>query len=375
MLILLHETFADANKLTMTDAMAPSVGRFADGAVFSRTNMGVTDTVYVYETRTAPGARAWDMQYPTTATPTGITGIAAAATTPAGSQSFNVLTFAGDVSGISMRFASDMFPSGASQTYTYRTGTAHDALPTTGDNARGPSDIRGKMFDGMFHGIPGTYTCTDTGATACQVTTNNRGEVITFGGTSWTFSPNNLAEDVTGHMVQGVVNDTDFLTFGYWVQKDDDDGDLTIGVSTFATGTALDSTYASAMNLLEGTAEYDGKAVGKFVKKTLTTDGMATISDGGTFTADAELTAHFSGNAISFNDRFTIRGTIDGFRNDDGDMIDPNWSVTLNKADFTSDDAKTTLTTTFTGTTSAGGPAGSVGRRILWYSYDGCWCC
>ena len=33
---------------------------------------------------------------------------------------------------------------------------------------------------------------------------------------------------------------------------------------------------------------------------------MATISDGGTFTADANLTAYFGGNAISFNDRFTI---------------------------------------------------------------------
>ncbi len=50
----------------MTEEMAPSVGRFADGSVHSRTNMGVTDTVYVYETKSAPEARAWNMEYPST---------------------------------------------------------------------------------------------------------------------------------------------------------------------------------------------------------------------------------------------------------------------------------------------------------------------
>ena len=361
------ETFTDATKLTMTEAMAPSVGRFASGSVHERTHMGVTDTVYVYETRDAPGARGWDMQYPTTATPTGITGIAAATGTPTGSQGFNVLTFDADVTAIGMRFSSDMFPSAASQTYTYRTNTDHDALPTTGPNARGASDIRGRMFDGMFHGIPGTYSCPATGD--CMATTNNRGQLITLTA-GWTFRPNNLAEGVTGHMVQSVVNDTDYLTFGYWVQKDVDEDETTIGVSTFASGTPLigDEYTLAAMALLEGTADYEGKAVGKFVLKTLTPQGVGTVTDGGTFTADANLKAYFGGNAISFNDRFSISGTIDGFRNDDGDMIDSNWSVTLRKANFATDydpDAasptKATPGVAFTGATSAGGPAGDWG--------------
>lgn len=356
------ETFTDATKLTMTDAMAPSVGRFASGSVHERTHMGVTDTVYVYETRDAPGARGWDMQYPTTFTSTSITGIAAATSVPTGSQGFNVLTFGTDVSAIAMRFSSSMFPSASSQTYTYRTNADHDALPTTGSNARGASDIRGRMFDGMFHGIPGTYSCAETGD--CTATTNNRGQLITLSA-GWTFKPNNLAEGLTGHMVQGVVNDADYLTFGYWVQKDVDEDETTIGVSTFASGTPLTTTYIAAMGSLEGTADYEGKAVGKFVMKTLTPQGVGTVTDGGTFTADANLKAYFGGNAISFNNQFTISGTIDGFRNDDGDMIDSNWSVMLRKAAFATKDAtagtNTAHVANFTGTTSAGGPAGTWG--------------
>ena len=287
--------------------------------------MGVTDTVYLYETRSAPGARAWGMQYVIgDETGDGIDNIAAAPSTPAGAQSFSALTFEAAVSDISMRFASDMFPSAASQTYTYYSATDYDALPTTGDNARGAADKRGRMFDGMFHGVPGTYSCAETGP--CTAATNNRGELMTLSA-GWSFRPDNLAEDVTGHMVQGVVNDADYLTFGYWVQKDEDDtGDVTIGVSTFASGSELDASYFSAMGTLEGAAKYDGRAVGKFVQKTLSPSGTATISDGGTFTADANLEARFGGNTISFNDQFTVIGTIDDFRNDDGDMIDPNWS-------------------------------------------------
>ncbi len=255
-----------------------------------------------------------------------------------------------------------MFPSSGSQTYTYHAPTDYDALPTTGQNARGATDIRGKMFDGMFHGVPGTYTCTGT----CMATTNNRGELITLSA-GWSFKPDNLAENVTGHMVQGAVEDAEYLTFGYWVQKDDEDGE--IGVGTFASGTQLDSnTYVPAMTNLVGTAEYDGKAVGKFALKTLSSTGVATITDGGTFTADANLTAHFGGPAVSFNDSFTVRGTIDDFRNSDGDAIDSNWSVTLRPSPFRAKNDDGTygeIGATFTtGTTSAGGPAGAWGGEF-----------
>ncbi|MDE0144746.1 MAG: hypothetical protein OXL95_02635 [Nitrospira sp.] len=358
------------------DMMPPSVGSFADGSVHSRTNMGVTDTAYVYETRDAPGGRAWDMLYPTaeedSTTNSELTGtdafagIAEPDSTPAGNQGFNVITFGSSVDAIGMRFESDMFPSSSSQTYTYHTNSEYDRMPATGEGARGVSDVRGQMIDGMFHGIPGTYTCADGGTPGtCTVLTDNRGQVMTLGGT-WTFRPDNLATGVTGHMVQGVVDDTDYLTFGYWVQKDESD-DLEIGVSTFASGEALDTPYITAMLNLVGHADYDGKAVGKFVKKTLSPAGVSTITDGGTFTADASLKAYFGGNDISFNDRFTISGTINGFRNSDGDTIDDNWSVTLEKADFTTNPGsvpgtnKTTTQDTFMGLTSAGGPSGTWG--------------
>ena len=269
-------------------------------------------------------------------------------------EGFNFLTFAadGNVSALSERFASSMFPSGGSQTYMYHTNAAYDALAT---NARGSTDIRGQMFDGMFHGVPGKYACT---ASPCSVSTNNRGEISTLGGT-WTFTPNNLQTGVTGHMVQGAVNDTDYLTFGYWVQEDDEDGE--IGVGTFVDGTRLNTTYASALVNLEGTAEYEGKAGGKFVRKTLASDGAATIVDGGVFTADANLTARFGGDDISLNDKFTVVGTVDNFQDGDGDVIDPKWSVMLGKAGFTTSEDKSTTGAAFTGQASGGGPAGTWG--------------
>ena len=43
------------------------------------------------------------------------------------------------------------------------------------------------------------------------------------------------------------MNDTDYLTFGYWVQKEVDDDETTIGVSTFASGTVLTADYIAAL--------------------------------------------------------------------------------------------------------------------------------
>ena len=365
------ETFTGATKLTMTDAMAPSVGRFASGSVHERTNMGVTDTVYVYETRTPPGPRAWNMQYEVNATE--VNGYTVIENTPASTtvQKFNIINIANtagtanNVMGAAMRFASDMFPSSASQTNIYYTNQAYDDIPTMN---RGATDIRGRTFDGMFHGVPGEYSC--TGTDTCSATTNNLGQVVTLAGT-WTFTPSNLDFGVTGHMVQGVVNDTDYLTFGYWVQKDVDEDETTIGVSTFASGSSLSDAYVTlftATNMI-GTADYEGKAVGKFVMKTLTPQGVGTVTDGGTFTADANLKAYFGGNDIAFNNQFTISGTIDDFRNDDGDVIDPRWEVTLGKAGFATSATQATASpafdraslTGFTGTTSAGGPSGNWG--------------
>ena len=369
------ETFTKQSKLKMTEDMALSVGRFASGSVHEKTDMGVTDTVYVYETRTAPGARFWNEQYETDNNNQrgvdqydAISAIAAptASTT---TQKFNILTFVTTASGVEDskdNFKSSKFPSAGLQTYTYYTPEGYDALAA---KDRGATDIRGRTFDGMFHGVPGKYSCAGT---TCTATTNNRGELVTLSGTggdlAWKFTPNDLATDVTGHKVQDVVIDTDYLTFGYWVRKDVDEDETTIGVSTFASGTPLTSTYIAAMNFLEETAKYEGKAVGKFVKKTLSPDGMATISDGGGFTADANLEAHFGGNKISFDNKYTINGTINDFRNADGDMIDSNWSVTLGKANFATDYDPTATTPTkatpgaaFKGTTSAGGPAGAWG--------------
>ncbi len=346
------------------DMMPPSVGSFANGAVFTSTKDDETNTVYVYETKDPPTQQAWDVRY--AAGGDGLQGISSTTidtenpVDTATNQKFTTLSFTGDVSDFAKRFASDMFPSAASQTNMYYAVTTYDAFTPQQKNEA--TRIRGQKFDGTFEGIPGEYSCAGT----CTAQTDGQGYVSALTG-EWMFTPADIADGRQGHMVQSVISDTDYLTFGYWVQEDDEDGE--IGVGTFAMGSPFHADYtAAAFSFLEGTASYEGKAGGKFVQKTLTTDGKATVVDGGVFTADANLTARFGGNAISLNDKFSVHGTIDEFRNSDGDTIDSNWSVTLRPASFAvaGDAGKTQAQFEFSGgDTTAGGPTGKWGGKFV----------
>ena len=77
-----------------------------------------------------------------------------------------------------------------------------------------------------------------------------------------------------------------------------------------------------------GSATYAGHAAGKFAldySKNRVLDG---VSNGGHFTADASLSATFSGTGVG------ISGTIDNFMAN-GESVP--WSVTLHKADWDGD--------------------------------------
>ena len=66
-------------------------------------------------------------------------------------------------------------------------------------------------------------------------------------------------------------------------------------------------------NYIKGTATYEGPAAGRYVMKTLTSDGnVDTIMDG-QFTAMSTLTADFGGPDIATNNQFMLRGTVHDF--------------------------------------------------------------
>ena len=198
------------------------------------------------------------------------------------------------------------------------------------------------------------YSCDGSGAggndAICRAETDSTGKIERLtGGTAaqgWIFTPSTL-KDTT--VVEGVVPDPDYLSFGYWLQETVKDGKTTYGVSTFFGGkqaysitestTAGDSNYQQgSMSQLTGKATYEGDATGLFVKETFTVgdDGgvVSTPTSSGQFTAYAKLEARFGGTEYGNASNFEIDGNVTNFKDSNGAMIDDNWSVELIDAAF-----------------------------------------
>ena len=193
-----------------------------------------------------------------------------------------------------------------------------------------------KSLNGMFDMAPGMYEC----ATTCMVTIDKDGKLTAdIGGGAVTFVP------ASGAMVP--VPDTDYLSFGYWVETSTTmAGKVTTEIAPFATGAMLydgdDITaYESAAGITSDTtmsATYTGQAAGQFVHKTdVDGDSKGLVpTSSGAFTADANLTANFTNGTdpnigTAFQD--AIHGTISNFKNSSGDAIE-GWELTLNPAQF-----------------------------------------
>ena len=120
--------------------------------------------------------------------------------------------------------------------------------------------------DATFDGAPGTLKCAAAAGTAgCTVTLDADGEITGFGD-DWEFTP------ADGATVD--VDDADYLHYGFWLMRTTDaDGATTYNeVQTFA-GSSLDEPSGSVENV-EGSATYEGGAVGVYVKDVYnSTDG------------------------------------------------------------------------------------------------------
>ena len=283
------------------------------------TNESVMDEVVSYTDEMAKTAEEYQDYYASGAAGEGLAGIDSITDNDAG----NVITFAADVSSVSMHIDVAKFPSVEHQTLTF-----DDDPDTTGDD----EDENALM--GNYHGVPGTYNCGGTTAGVCTVTTNSDGEITTLGGT-WTFTPDELEEDADAYMVAGVTRDPDYLTFGYWVRTFyNEDGEMAYAFSAFADG-ARDYGDVSSV---EGTAEYSGSATGLYMIKDFASDGKKSPRTGGQFTADVMLMANFGGDDVARSLQNSISGTIDNFMDAYGNSIDDSWMVKLNRGDNTDDD-------------------------------------
>ena len=208
-----------------------------------------------------------------------------------------------------------------------RSGNQIITYPDDDDTTDDVDESDARMFAGMFHGIPGEYTCTGN---VCTSTADKDGNLLTLVG-EWSFDPDTAPEGEP-HKVFGVTPDPDHIHFGYWLQTTpgEDDDPTTYAFNTFVGG--ADTFAPGSVSSLEGQAEYEGNAAGIYVRKTLKSTGEVASAVTGEFQADADLTAYFGGADVRASNHFRIEGTVTNFM--DGSMELGGWSVKLEKHEF-----------------------------------------
>ena len=211
---------------------------------------------------------------------------------------------------------------------------------------------------GSYDGVSGTYYCNPDGTTSCTSTYTTSG--LTLAGPTtdgWRF------EHPKGAMVPDP--DTDYLYFGWWLSKDKDGKPTRASAFTGVAGTA--PAALTGLNTIVGTAIYAGKAAGKFAIY----NPLDSTGDAGHFTADATLTAKFSGTGAG------VTGTINNFMANEKSVP---WSVSLNNNNLMANDgsaiADPAVTTKPTGCCAVGnnmsdaGAITSVSANYGWTAGD-----
>ena len=183
-----------------------------------------------------------------------------------------------------------------------------------------------KAFEtaGTYNGAPGTYRC-NAENNACTVTLDVKG-AITAMTDGWVFTPDAGATSD--------VADANYLSYGFWLMKTtDEDGVLTYNeVETFENAEGHAMTTAAGVEVVTGSATYEGGSVGVYVKNVLDDQANIVSATSGHFSADVELNATFGGDGVAANDKFSIGGKITDFVLQHGEEND--WAVGLGLADF-----------------------------------------
>ena len=287
----------------------------------------MTEVVIVSTDIEAPKATAFATVYPFNANPTDAT--------PPVNQSLDI------VEGNRAMIATDGITAPGAGTITVKAAVEDDDETET---------VAAFETDATFDGAPGTLKC--AGTADCTVTLDADGEITAFGD-GWEFTP------ADGATVD--VADADHLHYGFWLKRTADaDGATTYNeVETFAESSA---PLRASVSDVDGTAEYNGGAVGVYVKNVFDSKGAIDTATSGHFTADASLTATFGqtvededtpaieGGTIAPNLINTLSGTINNFQLSGGD--ENEWSVNL-QGGIMPDDG------TASGTANGGGAEGS----------------
>ncbi len=182
---------------------------------------------------------------------------------------------------------------------------------------------------GTYYGAKGTYFCPVSGT--CTVGTGVGGGG--FGGyflsDGWYFVHD------TGAKV--LERDLGYMYFGWWVRNDADGMPAAVSAFYQSVGGGVElATDGESLNVNRGrAATYEGPAIGWYAIN----DPLNEKGDGGEFTATATLKAQFG--TASLNADTGLTGTIHDFRLKGGSG-DPGWSVTLNKAAWTTDPSRDT---------------------------------
>ena len=162
----------------------------------------------------------------------------------------------------------------------------------------------GGSIDGSYRGVEGTFTCSaDCPASNMFPERRTGGTVVGTESTdaaisgTWTFEP---ADE--NAMVK--VQDSDHLSFGYWLSKNSA-GDP-VGFGVWYAGS---KDVAAEMDIqeLDEKVTYTGAAAGKYVIQS----DVPNLAHAGYFTASAELEADFTAEAGTVG---MVEGTISGFK-------------------------------------------------------------
>ncbi len=210
------------------------------------------------------------------------------------------------------------------------------------------SDEDGELSaPGTFRGVAGTFTCAATCGAA--LTFDKDGEVTnaSSAGTGWMF------EATAGLAAMIPIPDPDYVEYGFWLTKDEDDAPTRFnvfynGVGELATAVVLPARPVGGDDdPVDITATYEGDANGKYLVRD--SDGDATAGPG-YFTAKAMLQAVIrptgaTGDANAYTVSGEISEFMDGTATPLGDLV-----VTLDDGD--PETAYDSSTTEFLGKTS-----------------------
>ena len=323
------------NEFTMSDTQADISSEWT-GSTHTRERTGdmATDMVVIYTDIKENASLPYDEYYTPTAPDTAADGEARIAWRGVSAATAEgVLTLTPAVGMAHSLFSADALPSGENTFVVFE-----DDEDTASRDER--------MFEGMFHGISGTFACTGA-AGDCRAENNAMGNLAKLeapSGATWTFTPARSV-DIEQARVASVKKDLDYLDFGYWREATDGTTGLSYVVSPFVVG----SDPVATIPTVRGSASYAGPATGVYMQKRVNDDGSVSPLKSGQFTASASLTAYFgqtaagdpgvpSGctgtgcNVISPNLLSSINGMVSNFMDGEGNALPSTWTVELMQA-------------------------------------------